>query len=85
MTLPSDLSKLLGNGENPNGMIAQTANGTIRNGRGGDGDEYRYGMMADGPRWNTDPRPEAPQPFGIEIAIPRGHVRVGSHTRKKPR
>lgn len=94
MTLPNDLSKLLGNGENPNGMVAQTANGTVRVGRnggdgGGDGHSYRYGM-ADGPMWNQDPRmmPDSlvsvtPDPIGV--SIPRGRVAVSSHTRKKPR
>lgn len=78
MTLPSDLSKLLGNGENPNGMIAQTANGTIRNGRGGDGDTWRYNM-ADGPRWNTDPRPEGP------VDTDPAMVTVSMHSRRKRR
>jgi hypothetical protein len=84
MALPSDLSKLLGTGENPNGMVAQTANGTIINGRGGDGDNYR-GMMADGPRWNTDPREEAPVLTDPVTVIPRGMVPVSGHMRRKPR
>ncbi len=69
---------LLGTGENPNGVVAQTANGTIINGRGGDGSEWR-GKMADGPRWNTDPREEAP------LMVEPGIVRVSSHVRRKGR
>lgn len=56
MALPKDLSELLGKGENPNGMIAQTPNGTERDGMGSDGSEMRYNM-ADGERWNGDPMP----------------------------
>jgi hypothetical protein len=87
MTLPADLSKLLGTGENPNGMVAQTANGTLVDGRGGDGYTWRDGMMADGPRWNEDPRIEAPNPapgLGSE-QVPRGKVLVAGHMRRKPR
>jgi len=91
MTLPADLSKLLGTGENPNGMVAQTANGTLVGGRGGDGDTWRYGMMADGPRWNEDPRIEAPNltpstvPMPATVKVPRGKVMVSGHMRRKPR
>jgi hypothetical protein len=58
MALPKDgdFSKLLGKGENPNGFVSQTANGTLIDGRGGDGENYAWGGMADGPRWNQDPR-----------------------------
>jgi hypothetical protein len=70
-------------------MVAQTANGTVVNGRGGDGDEFRFGMNADGPRWNTDPRPEAPQPDqtigSAGVVLPRGRVAVSAHTRRKGR
>jgi hypothetical protein len=67
MALDKDFSKLLGRGENPNGMVAQTANGTIRQrgfsgDGGGDGDAWRYGMV-DGSRWNDDPRIK-PEPIG---------------------
>lgn len=70
-----DFSKLLGRGENPNGMVVQTANGTIVNGRGGDGD-CRPWTMADGPLWNTDPRPDGDRdammspPMGLVQAMP---------------
>jgi hypothetical protein len=87
MTLPADLSKLLGTGENPNGMVAQTANGTLVDGRGGDGYTWRDGMMADGPRWNEDPRIEAPNltPGPAMVKVPRGKVMVSGHMRRKPR
>lgn len=86
MAWGNNLDKLVGKGENPNGFIAQTANGTIRDGHGGDGDQPRYNM-ADGPRWNTDPRIE-PKPLDDPYAfsspaIPRGHVAVSAYTRRK--
>jgi hypothetical protein len=91
MALPSDLSKLLGGGENPNGMIAQTPNGTVVNGRGGDGSQFRWDM-ADGRVWNGDPlpKPEALQPIEDEIVgatpyVPRGRVAVAGHIRRRPR
>lgn len=68
-----DFSKLLGTGENPNGFVAQTANGTIINGQGGDG-WSRPWNTADG-GWNDDPRIER-TPLG-EPAV----VEVRAHTR----
>lgn len=71
MALPKDgdFSKLLGTGENPNGFVSQTCNGTLVDGRGGDGNNYAaYGFMADGPRWNSDPRMES-MPLGQPMAI----------------
>lgn len=50
-----DWSRLLGMGENSNGMVAQTPNGTLVNGRGGDGTTEP--MLGDTPGWNDDPRP----------------------------
>lgn len=76
MALPKDgdFSKLLGKGENPNGFVSQTPNGTYINGRGSDGYQPRYWPMADGSRWNEDPRPEAvqdaPLTLGQTVAIP---------------
>jgi hypothetical protein len=69
MALSKDFSKLLGRGENPNGMVSQTANGTVRqvdfSGDGGDdGDMWRFGQV-DGSRWNSDPRIKA-RPVGDE-------------------
>lgn len=49
-----DWSDLVGQGENPFGFIAQTPNGTIINGRGGDGTNRP--MLGANPRWNHDPR-----------------------------
>jgi hypothetical protein len=47
----------VGPGENPNGVVAQTSNGTNINGKGSDGDDFVWGIPADGPRWNkTGPR-----------------------------
>lgn len=62
MALPKDgdFSKLLGEGENPKGFVSQTANGTIINGEGGDGYQWRdESNMADSWRWNSDPRRDA--------------------------
>jgi hypothetical protein len=42
----------VGRGENPNGVVSQTANGTSINGKGSDGDDWTWGKAADGPRWN---------------------------------
>lgn len=77
MALPKsgDWSELLGSGENPKGMVAQTANGTIVNGEGGDGRSWR-GSMADGSRWNSDPRPDA-----VSYESP-AMVMVPMHTRR---
>jgi hypothetical protein len=44
-------------GENPNGQVSQTSNGTYINANGADGDDYIYTIAASGPRWNkTEPR-----------------------------
>jgi hypothetical protein len=92
MALPKngDFSELLGNGENPNGMIAQTPNGTERGGVGSDGRTWRWDM-ADGPRWNADPMPIPPSLVPIEAmgetgpTIARGRVAVNGYTRRKPK
>ena len=72
MALPKDgdFSKLLGKGENPQGFVSQTPNGTYINGRGSDGYQYRWWPMADGKRWNEDPRPEATQDAPLSLAQP---------------
>lgn len=49
-----DFSKFLGEGENPNGTVAQTPNGTMINSRGSDG-EQPFRQMTDGERWSRDP------------------------------
>ena len=79
MPLPKDLSELLGEGENPHGMVAQTPNGTFINGRGSDGFVWKDNLDADGARWNDDPRMETP------ILEPTGIVRVQAHVRSKRR
>jgi hypothetical protein len=74
MALPKngDFSRLLGKGENPNGLVAQTVNGTVVNGVGGDGVVFRFpGEMADGPRWNEDPRPERVRLGAMAPILPR--------------
>ena len=48
-----DFSQLLGPGENLLGFVAQTPNGTLVNGHGGDGYSHPY-VEADG-GWNSDP------------------------------
>lgn len=47
-----NLTGMVGRGENPNGFVAQTPNGTNINGEGSDGDDRAWGLTADGPRWN---------------------------------
>lgn len=44
-------------GENPRGVVMQNANGTIIEGRGGDGFQYNFGVEPDGARWNHNPMP----------------------------
>lgn len=67
--LPSvDFSSWVARGENPGGMVAQTSNGTIHEGRGGDGSQYRFGGRADG-GWNEDPMPRDPMTGGYAIGI----------------
>jgi hypothetical protein len=50
---------LIAKGENPNGCIAQTADGTLRNYDALGRQEYKWNQGADGPRWNNgfDPKP----------------------------
>jgi hypothetical protein len=81
MALPKDgdFSKLLGTGENPLGFVSQTANGTYIDGRGSDGYQPRYWPMADGKRWNSDPRPEAVQDAPLSLGQPGS---VGVRRRK---
>jgi hypothetical protein len=60
---------LYGKGENPNGMIAQTADGTVRNCDALGPQQYNWNQEADGPTWNSGfkPKPEsftAPAPIG---------------------
>lgn len=47
-----NLAGNVGRGENPNGVVQQTSNGTNINGRGSDGDDPIWGTPADGMRWN---------------------------------
>jgi hypothetical protein len=68
-------------GENPNGMVAHTANGVVINGTGDDGhrDGYNYAggpPNADGPRWNRTA--DEAQPL-----METGMIRVGAHYRRK--
>ena len=83
----ADFSQLLGKGENPSGMIAQTPNGTERDGVGSDGREWQWGAP-NGVRWNKNPMPEAPPlqtiPIEVETLETRpGQVRVNAHFRKR--
>ena len=48
-------------GENPKGMVAQTANETARAGNSEVNDQYPWNLQADGPRWNA-PLPESTLP-----------------------
>jgi hypothetical protein len=50
-----DFARMVGRGENPNGVVQQTSNGTWVNREGADGDDFVW-FPADGPRWNkTEP------------------------------
>ena len=66
-----DFSQLLGTGENAHGYVAQTPNGTLINGRGGDGYDHPF-VEADGPRWNDDPRPGVPNMTSFWMGIGSG-------------
>jgi len=66
-----DFSQLLGTGENPRGFVAQTANGTLVNGHGGDGYCHQY-VEADGARWNSDPRPGVPNQWSMGVPAESG-------------
>jgi hypothetical protein len=51
-----NFASMVGRGENPNGVVQQTSNGTSIDGKGSDGDDFVWGIAADGPRWNkTEP------------------------------
>ena len=51
-----NFASIVGRGENPNGIVQQTSNGTWVNREGADGDDFIWGLAADGPRWNkTEP------------------------------
>jgi hypothetical protein len=62
---------MVGRGENPNGLVQQTSNGTWVNRQGADGDDFVWGIPADGPRWNkTEPSGrlgdrDVPRPIAI--------------------
>ncbi len=73
------LSDLVAPGENPRGVVSQNGNGTIVDGRGGDGTEYLYGPMSDGERWNSNPLiPEMDKPI-----IDDGTIPVRAHRRRR--
>jgi hypothetical protein len=67
---------IVGRGENPNGIVQQTSNGTWINREGADGDDFIWGVPADGSRWNkTEPKRtladrDVPRPVSI-VATPR--------------
>ena len=63
-----DFSQLLGQGENPNGFVSYTPNGTLVNGHGGDGYSHPW-PTADGERWSADPRPGVPQMTSIGLPV----------------
>lgn len=78
MALPQngDWSSLVGKGENPNGMVSQTPNGTVVNGVGGDGCQFNWGDGIDG-GWNQNPMP------GCSGAlIETGFVQIAGHRRR---
>jgi hypothetical protein len=64
----------IGKGENPNGVVRQTANGAEINGQGADGDDYAFGLTADG-RWNHRPKiggmEDRSVPRPVAVLVPR--------------
>lgn len=84
MGLPKDgdFAGLVAEGENPNGFVAQTANGTRRDGFADDGMTYSWGPRPDGERWNCNPMPGA-EPYADAPAP--AVVSVTAHTRRRPR
>lgn len=84
MGLPKDgdFAGLVAEGENPNGFVAQTANGTRRDGFADDGRTYQWGTPPDGARWNFNPMPGAePEMPAMAATV----VSVTAHTRRRPR
>lgn len=57
-----DFEGMIANGENPNGMMAQTADGTLRNADALGPQDWHWNQSADGPRWNDgfQPKPDVP-------------------------
>ena len=45
---------LYGKGENPNGIVSQTSDGTVKNAEALPPQNYSYNQRADGARWNCD-------------------------------
>jgi len=67
-----DFSKIVARGENPNGVVQQTSNGTVIDGAGGDGFQYNWGDKPDGARWNNNPMPQNPfnEPYNVVMPTP---------------
>jgi hypothetical protein len=63
---------MVASGENPQGLIAQTAEGTARDTSGPGEQQPKWRMEASGPRWNTWPYEEQVKP---QIYTPRNRRR----------
>lgn len=62
---------LIAKGENPNGCITQTADGTMRNYDALGKQDWHWNQSADGPSWNDGFQPK-PEYLGIAMpATPR--------------
>jgi hypothetical protein len=63
---------LIAKGENPNGMIAQTADETVRGAEGLPPQDWKYGQQADGRRWNGGR--DYSENYGAPVAVEdKGH------------
>jgi len=65
-----DWSKLLDRGENPNGLVSYTNNGTRVNGARADGEQINWYPQLDGPRWSRKMPPSMVEQF-IGADLPR--------------
>lgn len=58
--------KFYGEGENPNGMRAVTANSVSTDKSAGENHQWRFGPDIDGPRWSM-PDPQWPMGVGLPV------------------
>lgn len=57
-------------GENPNGIVSQTADSTVRNADGLGPQQWNWNQEADGPRWNSGFQHKSDLE-GVAVAMPR--------------
>ena len=82
MALPNDLSKLLGEGENPDGFFAAAPPGTFHDNKGPHEYIGPYGPRASG-KWNDAEWPEWGTGFSDPSAMPVAVAMVASRKRKR--